>query len=39
MLQLMAQCEEGGVEFNAAVEWVSAGKPCLLHEPFDLACT
>ncbi len=39
LLQLMAQCEERGMEFNAAVERVLAGKLCLLHEPFDLDCT
>ncbi len=32
LLQLVPQCEEGGVEFDAAVERVWAGKPCLLHE-------
>ncbi len=32
LLQFVPQCEEGGVEFDAAVERVWAGKPCLLHE-------
>ncbi len=32
LLQLVPQCEEGGVEFDATVERVWAGKPCLLHE-------
>ncbi len=32
LLQFVPQCEEGGVEFDAAVECVWAGKPCLLHE-------
>ncbi len=32
LLQSVPQCEEGGVEFDAAVERVWVGKPCLLHE-------
>ncbi len=32
LLQFVPQCEEGGEEFDAAVERVWAGKPCLLHE-------
>ncbi len=32
LLQFVLQCEEGGVEFDAVVERVWAGKPCLLHE-------
>ncbi len=32
LLQFVPQCEEGGVELDAAVERVWAGKPCLLHE-------
>ncbi len=32
LLQFVPQCEEGGVEFDAVVEHVWAGKPCLLHE-------
>ncbi len=32
LLQFVPQCEEGGVGFDAAVERVWAGKPCLLHE-------
>ncbi len=32
LLQFVPQCEQGGVEFDAAVERVWAGKPCLLHE-------
>ncbi len=31
-LQFVSQCEEGGVEVNAAVECVWAGKPCRMHE-------
>ncbi len=32
LLQFVPQCEEGGMEFDAAVERVLDGKPCLLHE-------
>ncbi len=32
LLPFVPQCEEGGVEFDAAVERVWARKPCLLHE-------
>ncbi len=32
LLQFVPQCEEGGVEFDAVVERVWAGKPCLMHE-------
>ncbi len=32
LLQFVPQCEEGVVEFDAAVGRVWAGKPCLLHE-------
>ncbi len=37
LLKFVQQYEEVGVEFDAAVKEVCAGKPCLL-EPFDLAC-
>ncbi len=32
LLQFVPQCEEGGVEFDAAVERVWTRKPCHLHE-------
>ncbi len=32
LLQFVSQYEEGGVDFDAVVERVWAGKPCLMHE-------
>ncbi len=32
LLQFVPQCEEGGVDFNAEVECVWAGIPCLMYE-------
>ncbi len=32
LLQFVPQCEEGGVKFNAEVECVWTGIPCLMYE-------